>query len=156
MSQICILNRNLPLKWGHLSILDTLLGPQGAHNRGVPLYSHAARQPCSRSRLFHTARQTLACSHSPNQALQSPENTKLQYLHTIFQKLHKVQILKIEKHQEMWYPTYSIQLCSREGTLYTNVKWYTQIVTWPWSMPNDFSRKRGSMGSFATLSRASN
>jgi hypothetical protein len=26
------------MKWGHLSIQDTLLGPQGVYNRGVPLY----------------------------------------------------------------------------------------------------------------------
>ncbi len=39
MSQICFLNVNLPLKRGHLSVQDTLLpGPQGVHNKGVPLY----------------------------------------------------------------------------------------------------------------------
>ena len=37
MSKICFLNVNLPLKRGHLSIQDTLPGPQGVHNSGAPL-----------------------------------------------------------------------------------------------------------------------
>ena len=39
MSLMCFLNTNLPLKCGHLSIQDTLPGPQGVHIRGVPLYT---------------------------------------------------------------------------------------------------------------------
>ena len=39
MSQIRFLNVNLPLKRGHLSIQDTLSGPQGVHIRGDPLYN---------------------------------------------------------------------------------------------------------------------
>ena len=38
MSQMCFLNRNLPLKQRHLSIQDTLQGPQGVYKREVPLY----------------------------------------------------------------------------------------------------------------------
>ena len=38
MSQM---SRNLPLKWGHLSIQETLLCPRGVHNREVPLYFEA-------------------------------------------------------------------------------------------------------------------
>ena len=42
---ISFLHINLFLKRGHLSIQDTSPGPQGVHNRGVPLYIKT--QACS-------------------------------------------------------------------------------------------------------------